>query len=1079
MSWYSHAPHVASQRPPQGIGLWEWLHHSWQRSLGILFVALLWLAACDGKMMTNEPNLGDSEFLSAAGSSGGAYQGGRDGALAGEPSANEDNGESRTVEEGDIYRVLSPNRLLNLNSYRGLQVIDLTDPEHPTILGKVAVSGYTVEMYVVGTRAYVLLNNWYGYYGSRRYVAVEPYYGGLVLAVDFSDPTNPVITGRARVPGWIQASRLTRGGGKEALYVAAGKWDGGTNTVVRSFSVSAEGKLEERSTIDLGGYVVDIQATPAALLVARSDWTGTYGERTLVAVIDISDTEGTMVEGASVPVAGRIKNKTNMDLRGNILRIASGSVWGGASANSIETFNVSDIHNPVPVDVDTFGAGEDLYATIFLPNKAFCVTYRQTDPFHAFEISDTGEITPRSEFVISGWNDFFQAVFDETRLVGIGVDDENGRKLAASLYDITDLTNPNPFIARASIEFDYSWSEAQWDNRAFSVLENAVSVPGPGGVTETGLILLPFTGYSSTGTTYQAGVQIFTFSPTTLTKRGVMDHGSPVRRSFVPREHLTANISERRLSLFETSSPDTPVALGTLDLAPSYTDFFVFGNYGARLKNESDEYRWWGSQASTLPPNQLQIIPLGGDPDTATPVATVAIPTGARVYQVGSLAVAVLTEYVENSDPPAYSSKIKVIDLADPTHPVERGTTVTDQILPSWGPWYGPWEGCWDCGCGGYCGRLEAYALGTSLVFVSRVSHAESLGWEHVCSSYPEDRGTCWLNESGTLEEGCTYYRGGITCRRLDGGRERCEGFVERCTYEATTGWECTQVDPSSVPMETNCYDQERVRYWNSFGFAPLDLANPDAPVMRPTVAMPEHEQDVSVVANGTGLYVTHMVPVSVPGDHREYVRYYFKKVDFAVPQHPRLGPSINIPGELILVDGSTIYTRDFVWSQHGIESAVNRLSVIGNKAYLQARRRFYERDVYSMLLDGAGHILVSHGPAWWMVPPGGDTSTEFTTRLSILNTEGSDFPVLSDVAVDSWAELKEARLGRALFMVPGGILVLNVEDATTPHPQAYFATQGWPQRLVVAGTDMYLPAGPYGLYRFPLGAYNLIETDQ
>ena len=34
----------------------------------------------------------------------------------------------RTVEEGDIYRVLDAGTILNLNTYRGLQIIDISDP---------------------------------------------------------------------------------------------------------------------------------------------------------------------------------------------------------------------------------------------------------------------------------------------------------------------------------------------------------------------------------------------------------------------------------------------------------------------------------------------------------------------------------------------------------------------------------------------------------------------------------------------------------------------------------------------------------------------------------------------------------------------------------------------------------------------------------------------------------------------------------------------------------------------------------------------------------------------------------------
>ena len=494
---------------------------------------------------------------------------------AGADGAGGEGAPSATVEDGDIFRLLDAGRLLNLNSYRGLQVIEVADPSAPALLGQRRVGGSPVELYVVGDQAIVLLNSWTGYYASTSAGSLQGAEGGVVLVVDLSDPAAPVVTDSVVVGGDIRTSRLvTSAGGQVALYVATAVWQvhddvagpggaavdagvavgvssGGAyassdSTVVASYELTGAG-LEARSTLDLGGWLSDIQATPEALLVARHDWSGQGGSQ--LAVLDISDPGGQMAEGADVQVSGIVESQFNMDLRETVLRVVSGGLWLEGETNHVETWDVSDLADPQPLDHATFGDGEDLYATLFVDDRAFFVTYLVQDPFHAFEITEEGAIIEHAEFVVSGWNDFFVTAHEAFRLVGIGVDDQDGaRRLAVSLYDITDLDAAEPLVERAEIELDWAWTEASWDHRAFAVLEDAVSVEAPAGGTETGLILLPFSGWADEQG-YQAGVQIFTFSADSVTARAAMDHGSPVRRSFLADAGVCGNLSETTLTM--------------------------------------------------------------------------------------------------------------------------------------------------------------------------------------------------------------------------------------------------------------------------------------------------------------------------------------------------------------------------------------------------------------------------------------------------------------------------------------------------------------------------------------------------
>ncbi|MEZ4462272.1 MAG: hypothetical protein R3E66_21625 [bacterium] len=103
--------------------------------------------------------------------------------------------------------------------------------------------------------------------------------------MDISNPPHRASPGELRCPV-VQTSRLTRGNGKEALYVVANDWNNtGSTTKVKSFRRVDGQRLQAKTDIDLGGYVSDIQATGERLMVARWDWIKQPGSQ--VSVIDL------------------------------------------------------------------------------------------------------------------------------------------------------------------------------------------------------------------------------------------------------------------------------------------------------------------------------------------------------------------------------------------------------------------------------------------------------------------------------------------------------------------------------------------------------------------------------------------------------------------------------------------------------------------------------------------------------------------------------------------------------------------------------------------------------------------------
>lgn len=814
--------------------------------------------------------------------------------------ASADASPPRSVQEGDIYRVLESGKsILNLNMYRGLQIIDISNPASPKIVGRAAISGSPVEMYHSGDKVYILLNNWSEFRRTSKggKESVEQFHGGGVITVDIANRAAPVIVGSTRVPGYIQTSRLTSGAGKSALYVTSGDFAMSTpvavvatdfvpvyagQTNVMSYAINAQGMLESKSTLALGGYVQAMQATGNRLMVARAvEGGGKHGSR--VCVVDISSPDGAMVQGADVLISGVVQKKTNMHIHGDVLRVVSGNWWNtGSNLNHVETFNIADIANLKAIDHDTFGEGQQLFGTSFSADKAFFVTYLRQDPFHAFSITPEGMMKEENEFIVSGWNDFFVPVHNETRLIGVGHNDENNRRsLAISLYDTTNLKNTRPLLMRAEVDLSNSWSEATWDDRAFSVLENATRATAADGKTvETGLVLLPFSGYDSATEQGVGGVQIFTFSATTVTRRGTMKQEMGVRRSFMgdAANSIAANLSESDLSLFSILNPDAPQEKGSVQLAPNFSQFVAFKQVGARYRSITPA---WSASSTARRTDQVELVPLA-DADGPTILSHVEVPAGSKIYNVGEKLVVVSSD----ATPTGVNTTIVTYDVSVGAKPVKMGSLTTDALVQSGGGIYyvGDMRICAFSGraCSDSFFAPEATVVGNALVFYGQTNHVPTSG--------------------GALMN----------------------------------------------------------RYWSSYTLQVLDLSNPAKPALLAKMSMPEGEESVGMIKSGTILWINYKKPQTAVVADQPQAKYYIKALDLSVASAPKLGAEVNVPGQLMAAVGEAIYTVDHDWKEKSTSASLNMLIVRDNLAYLQATHPMPTRVLTGLLVDGK-NVIVSH----------------------------------------------------------------------------------------------------------------------
>jgi hypothetical protein len=503
---------------------------------------------------------------------------------------------SREVVESDIWK-LSGERLYFFNQYRGLQVIDVSKPAAPVVLGTLNLPAAGEQMYLLENNYVVLLARdncyWWGSYGTES----------QVLVVNVADGT-PKVAASLAVPGYIQESRMVG----TALYVASGTyqpvansktgdWEWGTQ--VASFDLSNPANPVAKGTLWYSGYGNVVTATDEYLFVAATDTSNWIQSR--IRCIDISAPDGSMVARGTIIPAGQVKDKFKMHLSEDVFTVIS-ETWSETRrwVTALETFSLANPAAPQKLGRLELAAGEQLHATRFDGDRVYVVTFFRIDPLWVVDLRDPAKPKIVGELQVPGWSTYIQPLGD--RLVAVGIDNSNSWRVAVSLFDVADPAKPT-LVSKAPLGENYSWSEANNDEKAFNVMADA------------GLILLPYQGYVTNG--YASRVQLIDLNltdPTTnaLKLRGTIEHEFQPRRATLYRDHILS-ISGKELLSVAAADRDHPEVLSQTELAWQVSRVFVQGEYLIEIENGNFYGGWWDWNGPAQP-NPILRVALADDP---------------------------------------------------------------------------------------------------------------------------------------------------------------------------------------------------------------------------------------------------------------------------------------------------------------------------------------------------------------------------------------------------------------------------------------------------------------------------------
>ncbi|MGD9573806.1 MAG: beta-propeller domain-containing protein, partial [Thermoleophilia bacterium] len=251
----------------------------------------------------------------------------------------------------------------------------------------------------------------------------------------------------------------------------------GTITVL-TVGVGAGLSLTDTDTILTDGEVV--YASPSALYVATPRWAPQVDGAaapprgaTQIHKLDTSDPARTDYRASGV-VAGYPLNQFSLSEHEGHLRVATTEEpewWEPQDAAEPSESRVTVLAQSGGRLVRTgevrgLGRGERIYSVRFLGDRGYVVTFRQTDPLYALDLSDPAAPVLRGELKIPGFSSYLHPV-DDTTLIGVGqAADAQGRTQGTqvSLFDVSDPSRPAR-IAQRSLDTD--WSEAESDHHAF------------------------------------------------------------------------------------------------------------------------------------------------------------------------------------------------------------------------------------------------------------------------------------------------------------------------------------------------------------------------------------------------------------------------------------------------------------------------------------------------------------------------------------------------------------------------------------------------------------------------------------
>ena len=291
-------------------------------------------------------------------------------------------------------------------------IYDTSDKANPVLLREMKQSGYLLQTRMIGSVLYTVTQYSVDIYSKE---AVEKNYA-------------PAVDDKA----------LT----SEEILIRDKEADDTSYLVLSAFDVTQ--KDAEATRLSVLGYSEEMYCSADTLYLLSNDWNADVEGRcrTNIYAFGLDGTTVTLKATGAVP--GEIGDDYAIDQCGGYLRITT-TDYDYSKDVDVSSLYVLNGKLQIVGELKDFAPDEQVKSTRFLGNLAYVVTFRNTDPLFAIDLSNPAKPTVLGKVKLPGFSAYLHPLSD-TLLLGVGYngDDKNADydSVKLSLFDISDPTHP-------------------------------------------------------------------------------------------------------------------------------------------------------------------------------------------------------------------------------------------------------------------------------------------------------------------------------------------------------------------------------------------------------------------------------------------------------------------------------------------------------------------------------------------------------------------------------------------------------------------------------------------------------------